>query len=299
MRYSLSAWPRRRLVNNLASCGLGAPIFATMVGMASRARIELDRFEVVVLFGILILFSGLMFTFGLMIGYGMPKGAAVEVTAVAPSESGHGVAAHGGEQVGRKIASVSGGHGEAPKEATVSGAALKRAFREAKQQALTESALRDQESDSRRPLSVVDGTAHMEAHPQWNRAPASDDSEDRAIIAKAQELEKTREKAGPPTPVRGLFERKPTATEHFAPTSGSYTVQLGSYATEDESKAKVSALRKSGFNDAYYEAAKLANGDRWYRVGLGSFPTTEWARKSGERLVKRRLATDFIVRRVP
>jgi len=263
--------------------------------MASRARIELDRFEILVLFGILVLFSGLMFTFGIMVGYGLPKAAGHEVAHAAASESGHG---H--ETADAHAARVPASEKTRSSEDKVAGTSLKQAFREAKQQALTEAVLREQDRESQRPASVPDATAHMEANPQWNHVPAAaEDSADVAAVAKAHDQEAAREKAGPPSTVKTLFERKPSAVDHFVPNSGSYTVQLGSYATEDESKAKVSALRKAGFNDAYYQATDLPNGDRWYRVGMGSYTSSAWAKKAGERVTKRKFAVDFIVRRVP
>lgn len=234
-----------------------------------------------------------MFTFGVMIGFGLPK--ASESAAVSGHEAGH-ASGHGEASPSSRSPASVGGKGEAK----VPGASLRKAFRESKQEALTEMVLRSQESEQQRPNSVPDAAAHLEANSQWARqAGSGEDQVEQAVAAKAREAELAREKAGPSNTVKSLFERKPSSVDRFSPISGQFTVQMGSYSTEDESKAKVSVLRKAGFNDAYYEIATLPNGERWYRVGLGSFTTSAWAKKAGERVIKRKLASDFIVRRVP
>ena len=79
---------------------------------------------------------------------------------------------------------------------------------------------------------------------------------------------------------------------------GSYTVQLASFATLDESDAMVKDLRKAGFLDAYNQEIAFKNGEKWHRVALGSYPNPVYARKMGERLRRRGLARDFIVRKI-
>lgn len=65
--------------------------------------------------------------------------------------------------------------------------------------------------------------------------------------------------------------RKPSSTlPGVASTSvGKFTVQVHSFATEDEAKAEASDLKSKGWN-AFYIPAAVA-GHTWYRVSIGLF----------------------------
>jgi cell division septation protein DedD len=270
---------------------------------APRRRLYLDRFESFLLLAVFVLASGMMFTLGVLVGHGIgtkEKSAELaEGTHAALGEgSAHGEhgapAAHGEAEHGRAPASAKEKEETAKEE---SGARLRKAFRESKQEFLVELSLR--ETSANKPTSVRDAEAHLAAHDQWNRRPASDELDPVAEEVKKQKKEEdTRTKAGVPTSVKHLFERHPGSTDAFSPTAGSYTVQIGSYATHDEASAQVGRLQEKGFNDAYTAAAKTAGGDTWYRVGVGSFSSAVWARRTGEKIVRRKLARSFVVRKV-
>jgi len=168
---------------------------------------------------------------------------------------------------------------------------LKAAFQKAKQRALVDMALK--ETNITGPKSVLDEKAHFEATNPGIRKPASVETEASPSLVKEGSIAKA-----PPSSVKSLFERAPSSKDIFEPIPGQYTVQIASYSTSDESVAKVANLRKSGFNQAYQRVIKAPKGDTWYRVAVGSYPTAEWAKKTGQQLIRRKLASDFVVRRV-
>lgn len=266
-----------------------------MLGMKlPKPRVQLDRFELGVVFSLFLLMGGMMFTLGVLVGHGLGSREGGAHLTAATKEAVHGVedaTEHGHD---RAPASVPKAADAAP------GSSLKKAFRESKQQALVDLALR--EDDTSRPKSVIDAEAHANSHPEWSRKPASEDPVRDELVADYQRAKKNqddRDKAGVPTAVKGLFERKSTVKDSFSPRSGSYTIQIASYATVDESDAKVSELRRSGFNEAYAESVRTKAGEKWFRVGVGAFPSPDWARKTGDKLMRRHLAGDYVVRQVP
>lgn len=237
-------------------------------------------------FILVVLLSGLMFSVGLWVGFSF-SGNHPEL-ATHTSHADHG----------RSPASA-----EKPKKAAVkapvAGEGLRKSFHESKQKALTEVVV--ESSDSETPKSILDTKAHHGVHSEWDRRPASSDgvSEDEAkAMDKIHAAERARSKEGPPVKVSNLFERSPSAVKDFDPTPGSYTLQLASFATLDESASMVRDLRKAGFLDAYTQEISFKNGEKWHRVAMGSYPNPVYARKMGERLRRRSLAKDFIVRKV-
>lgn len=58
---------------------------------------------------------------------------------------------------------------------------------------------------------------------------------------------------------------------------GKYTVQIGSFNSEEEAKEKVSSLKEQGFS-AYFFAANI-KGKTWYRVSVGLFSSEAEAKK--------------------
>jgi septal ring-binding cell division protein DamX len=159
-------------------------------------------------------------------------------------------------------------------------------------------------SEAVKPKSLVDAKAHFAAHSEWSRNPSSEKNQEKFsndIASETnQEIAKYTDEPTKEVPqgVKGLFERKPTSQDVFSPAPGSYTVQIASYATPDESNAKIIDLRRSNFNEAYVQPVKLKNGEVWYRVSVGSFPSPSWAKKTGEKLVRQKLASDFVIRQV-
>lgn len=66
--------------------------------------------------------------------------------------------------------------------------------------------------------------------------------------------------------------RAPTSVLPTNPTSsvGRYTIQIASYATEQEAKTHAENLKTKGYESFYVSAS--VNGKDWYRVSVGLFP---------------------------
>ncbi len=237
-------------------------------------------------FILVVLLSGLMFSVGLWVGFSF-SGNHPEVV----SNLSHGENARSPASADKpKIVAV---------KAPIAGEELRKSFHESKQKALAEVVVGSSDADT--PKSILDTKAHQGVYNEWSRRPASADgvSKDEAkAMDKLEATDRARKEEGPPVKVSNLFERSPSAVNDFDPTPGSYTLQLASFATHDESASMVRDLRKAGFLDAYTQEISFKNGEKWHRVAMGSYPNPVYARKMGERLRRRSLAKDFIVRKV-
>lgn len=267
-----------------------------------RKRLHLDKTETIFIFGLVFLISSLMFTFGILVGFSLkPKDVEVAKNKVDDVHAGLKATMHRSPASEESHESSSGeshkeGGGESPKIAKrIPGKVLRQDYYESKQRALVDMALR--ETPTGEPRSILDTKAHFAANTQWKRDLASEANPAEKDPG-SNEAEETEEPKDVALGVRELFERSPTSSEVFVPTPGSFTVQIASYATKDESRAKVFELRKAGFNDAYVEEVKLKNGETWWRVAVGSFPGANWAKKAGDTLKRRKLAGDFVIRQV-
>lgn len=266
-----------------------------MKGMDSfRKNLHLTRQEAGMVFILVVLLSGLMFSVGLWVGFSFSGDHAEIASHETSSHDGQGEAAG----PGRAPASTGGEHKKVAKKAVPAGDELRKAFHESKQTALAEVVVESATLTS--PKSILDAKAHQGVHTEWDRKPSSIEADPVEVEAhdKLLEQEEARKKAGISPKVSNLFERSPDSIKDFDPTPGSYTLQLASFATLDESGAMVKDLRKAGFLDAYTQEIKFKNGEMWHRVAMGSYPNPVFARKMGERLRRRSLAKDFIVRKV-
>lgn len=239
-------------------------------------------------FVLVILLAGLMFSVGLWVGMGF--------------SGTHGpVAVHGEstpEGHERAPASAEGEkHVETPK-VVEAGEGLKKSFQESKQKALSEAVVGMQANET--PKSILDVAAHKQTHKEWDRKPASSEADEaeQAALNDLKEREDKRKREGPPAKVKALFERSPDSVKDFDPVPGNYTLQIASFATAEESAAMVKQLRKAGFLDAYTQAISFKNGETWHRVAVGSYPNPVYARQMGDRIRRRGLSKDFIVRKV-
>jgi len=263
-----------------------------------RRRLQLDRQELILLFCVFALISGLMFTLGLMIGYGVHSQSISNVAQQDPSDAVGRAPASAAVAV--EVAAKSTKNASAQKNAVEENVGknslktLTDALNQDKQKALNEKALSQTATEMK---SVQDTKAHFAASPEAEkkveRTPASNDDDAPVETKEKKKAHLATER------VQGLFERKPAALGKFEPIRGTYTVQVASYATEDEAKARVNALASAGFHEGYVQAIKLQNGEVWYRVAVGSFDSATWAKKSGERLVQAKLASDFVIRKIP
>jgi cell division septation protein DedD len=250
-----------------------------------RKHLSLSRQEATLVLALVLLLSTLMFSVGVFVGYG--AGQSVVVKGGHPAENAE-LAVHEETSKGRAPASVTDAD---------AGERLKKNFADSKQRALMDFT-DDQAAMVSEPPSIADSEAHFNSNKGWDRRPSSAEVSATEKLEKAVESEDARRKAGPPTGVKTLFERSPSSIQGFEPTIGSYTVQVASFATADEAAAKVVDLRKAGMLDAYSQAVQFKNGETWHRVAVGSYPNPMWARKMGDRLVKRSLSRDFVVREV-
>lgn len=121
-------------------------------------------------------------------------------------------------------------------------------------------------------------------------------------VAKMQEdgTHKAAEKvAENEAPTDGKSEaRKPAATLPgvAGSTIGKFTVQVASYATEDEAKGHASQLKNKGWNAFYIPAA--INGKTWYRVSVGLFNNANAAKAFRTDFVKESNTKTAIVQKI-
>ena len=271
-----------KIAKNLANAGVWSRKPGRMIRLMEtfKTRLNLDKTEVLLLFGLISLLAGLMFTLGIVVGSGISR-PGTETASHHETAEDHASGDHA------KV-----GTAKIPSDSTE----LKKAFRDSKQKALLEMTLRGAKIGSSVPSSVSDAEAHFESE-AGNRIPAK--VEDADLSENTEKKIAEERKITKDGNVKNLFERGPSSIHKFVPTPGAYTVQIASFSSGDESSAKVMELRKAGFTESYAHQINLKNSDVWYRVSVGSFPTPVWAKKTGENLVRRKLASDFLIRQVP
>lgn len=171
---------------------------------------------------------------------------------------------------------------------------IRQAFVKSKQSTLVEMQLRAKDSPSIG-TSLVDNEAYFrEQKLKWGQVAEADHKTERGIASENSAPAAGSSKNSAP----GLFERSPAAVKEFKPTPGKSTVQIASYATEDEAIARVRLLIANNVSDAYYTKARDGS-ETWYRVSVGNYVDAEWAEKVGKRLIRRDLASEYFVRKVP
>ncbi len=77
---------------------------------------------------------------------------------------------------------------------------------------------------------------------------------------------------------------------------GKYTVQVGSYQTEEEAKKRTEALKEQTFS-AFYVEAKVKD-KAWYRVSVGLFNTQKEAESYMKDLLERKKVPSAIVQKI-
>ncbi len=60
--------------------------------------------------------------------------------------------------------------------------------------------------------------------------------------------------------------------------TGKYSIQVGSYQSEEEANAKVGLWKEKGYS-AFMEVGQIPDKGIWYRVRIGGFPTREKAQE--------------------
>lgn len=77
---------------------------------------------------------------------------------------------------------------------------------------------------------------------------------------------------------------------------GKYTVQVASYATEDEAKSHASKLKDKGWN-AFYIPAEVS-GRTWFRVSVGLFNSVNSAKTFQDELSKEASISSSIIQKI-
>jgi cell division septation protein DedD len=68
-----------------------------------------------------------------------------------------------------------------------------------------------------------------------------------------------------------------------APKGRGFTIQLAAYPSPKEADELVASLRSAGFEEAFYQVAKV-NGRTWYRVRVGIYGSRPEAESAAGRL---------------
>lgn len=93
--------------------------------------------------------------------------------------------------------------------------------------------------------------------------------------------------------------RQPTATLPVAVAAssvGKYTVQIGSYATEDEAREYATKMKEKGYS-AFYVPADV-KGRTWYRVSVGLYGDAKGAEDYRQSLLKDNVVKAAIVQKI-
>lgn len=125
-------------------------------------------------------------------------------------------------------------------------------------------------------------------HEATPAAAKEDKHEKTQVAAHSEKTDATHEDTkNPPEEPKKIVATKPHADETRQPSSipkdlgqyavGKYTVQIGSFNSEEEAKEKVNTLKEQGFS-AYFFAATI-KGKTWYRVSVGLFASETEAKK--------------------
>jgi cell division septation protein DedD len=86
----------------------------------------------------------------------------------------------------------------------------------------------------------------------------------------------------------------PSAEKTLTEPSGKYTLQVGSYPTEEEAKERVDSLREHGLNP-FLRLAEVKGLGRRYRLFVGGFASREEAEKSGKEYQAQHVIHSFLV----
>jgi cell division protein FtsN len=84
----------------------------------------------------------------------------------------------------------------------------------------------------------------------------------------------------PPTAASTSADVRPLSE---APKGRGFTIQLAAYPSPKEADELVASLRSAGFNEAFYQVAKV-NGRTWYRVRVGIYGSRVEAESAAGRL---------------
>jgi cell division protein FtsN len=116
-------------------------------------------------------------------------------------------------------------------------------------------------------------------------------------VEKIAHILASNETPAPPTaPVKEV--RQPSSLPKSVSSSiiGKYTVQVASYATENEADKHARELAAKGFPAFYIPA--IVNGKNWFRVSVGSFSARQQALDYKKQLMQQASLTSAIIQKV-
>lgn len=249
------------------------------------AALRFDHREIAVIFSLFIFVSLLMFTVGILVGKGLTQ-ARLEGGRRGPAISqndSHSVPLEAPVIHPTKAEHGSNGHG-ATRESASAAVHPKSSALELKEPAVVDKDVA--------PLEMIPQKKVSKAYTGGSlREPKMSKEVSRAISS---------------TRVQSLIENTPDSRkaamlatgkipESFA--DGKFTVQVGSYPTEEAATERVEKLKQLGFPHAYMSATDLGEpSKKWYRVGLGYFKDNVSAEVSGQMLRSRGEVNSYIVR---
>jgi DedD protein len=121
----------------------------------------------------------------------------------------------------------------------------------------------------------------------------TDDTEE-AVIKKESGLDKMMAKVG----LKDSEPRKPAAVPKNVAqyTQGKFTVQVASFASEDDARKRSNELQNKGFS-AFYVPANV-NGKTWYRVSVGQFSTETEAKSYRHQFMQKTKIESAIIQKI-
>ena len=134
--------------------------------------------------------------------------------------------------------------------------------------------------------------AHVEAHPvATTTAPATAPAADKSPVAARVASGKSPTEAKVEKPKAETLPKEIAST-----TTGKFTVQIASYAKEDEAVKRSEELKSQGYS-AFYISAQVG-GKTWYRVSVGLFQSPSSASEFKTELMKKANIQSAIVQKI-
>lgn len=204
-----------------------------------------------------------------------------------------------GEQGGRDVASVDGGHDSHAKEdeslSEEEIASLTNEFIESEKRKIA----------SHGPNGTPEGASEHGHAPVEKKESAATKAEPKGHGEQAAGYKKMKggeaaDKVAHSEPLSGEIkkERQPASVlpSVASSTIGKFTVQVASYATEEEAKNHSAQLKTKGWN-AFYIPAEVS-GRTWYRVSVGLFNSATSAKNFQEELKREANINSSIVQKI-
>jgi cell division protein FtsN len=262
--------------------------------MSQKPGLRFDHREIAVVFSLFVFVSLLMFTVGILVGKGLAQ------------------AKFDAEQARQNGAMALPVRGHTEKQDTDSehdSAELDEAAA-AKPSALVSDpaseVASDEESNTKSKHAETTPAAQPETEPELELIPLGPQKTDwNGLSMKNQKTVQEAEKLLENPKIKALTEDVPRqiaaveeANSQNSFPVGPFTVQVGSYPTQNEALERVNLLKSLGFAHAYFSAKDLGDSNgTWFRVWLGYFPNYESARKSGDKLQARGEVKNYLIRK--